>query len=54
MDEGGGSTNTEESLLVLSEGRISLAPPEVNDRNVTSSSGEESHMPYGLIELPMV
>ena len=41
MDEGEGSTNLEQSLLVFSEGRIPLSAPKEKDRDATVSSGEE-------------
>ena len=41
MDEGGGSTNTKESLPILFEGRIPLVAPKEKDMDATSSSGEE-------------
>ena len=41
MDEVGGFTKLEESLLVLSEGRIPLAAPKEKDKDATMSNGEE-------------
>ena len=41
MDKGGGSTNLEESLPMLFEGRVPLAAHKEKDRDAMSSSGEE-------------